>query len=81
MDDWRIKGIAVCAGIEDAVSGVGEEIVEGVERFEMNKDYLKVLKKLDLNANPSRSKKLWQLNKKFLKNYLIYEEAKGLFMY
>jgi len=24
----------------------------------MNKDYLKVLKKLDLNANPSRSKKL-----------------------
>ncbi len=30
MDDWRIEGVAVCAGIEDTVSGVGEEVVEGV---------------------------------------------------
>ena len=30
MDDWRIEGVAFCAGIEDAVSGVGEEVVEGV---------------------------------------------------
>ena len=30
MDDRRIEGVAVCAGIEDAVSGVGEEVVEGV---------------------------------------------------
>ena len=30
MDDWGIEGIAVRAGVEDAVSGVGEEVDEGV---------------------------------------------------
>ena len=30
MDDWRIESVAVCAGIEDAVSSVGEEVVEWV---------------------------------------------------
>ena len=30
MDDRRIEGVAVCTGIEDTVSGVGEEVVEGV---------------------------------------------------
>lgn len=29
MDDWRIEGVAVCTEIENAVSGVGEEIDEG----------------------------------------------------
>lgn len=43
MDDWRIEGIAFCAGIEDAVSGVGEEVVEGMGGGEMNnKGYLKI---------------------------------------
>lgn len=35
MDDRRIEGVAVCAGIEDAVSGVGEEIDEGVGEVEI----------------------------------------------
>lgn len=30
MDDWRIKSVAVRAGIEDTLSGVGEEVIEGV---------------------------------------------------
>ena len=36
MDDGRIEGIAVCTGIEDAVSGVGEEVDESVgERYNL----------------------------------------------
>ena len=34
MDDRRIEGVAVCTGIEDTVSGVGEEVVEGVGGIE-----------------------------------------------
>ena len=40
MDDWRIEGVAVRAGIEDAVSGVGEEVDEGVGK---DKDYWQFL--------------------------------------
>ena len=42
MDGWRIESVAVCAGIEDTVSGVGEEVVEGVGGVEINiyNDYL-----------------------------------------
>ena len=36
MDDWRIEGVAVRAGIEDAVSGVGEAVVEGVGETRLN---------------------------------------------
>ena len=32
-----MESVAVCTGIEDAVSGVGEEVVEGVGGVEMNK--------------------------------------------
>mgnify|MGYP001733922817 FL=1 len=41
MDDWRIESVAVCAGIEDTVSGVGEEVVEGVGAEKL----LKILRK------------------------------------
>lgn len=36
MDDRRTARIAVCAGVENAVSGVGEKVVEGVERIKVN---------------------------------------------
>jgi len=29
-----VESVAVCSGVEDAVSGVGEEVVEGVGEFE-----------------------------------------------
>ena len=36
MDDWRIESVAVRAGIEDTVSGVGEAVGEGVGYTEQN---------------------------------------------
>ena len=39
MDDWRIEGVAVRAGIEDAVSGVGKKVVEGVGERKITHKY------------------------------------------
>ena len=42
MDDWRIESVAVRAGIEDTVSGVGEAVDEGVGEVDVITFYLEI---------------------------------------
>ena len=40
MAAGRTACIAVCAGVEDAVSGVGEKVGEGVGKFEVGRAFM-----------------------------------------
>ena len=59
MAAGRVARVAVCAGVENALSGVGEKVGEGVGKFEVGRALMpdtagyRMLILLGINARPT----------------------------